>query len=223
MIHIFRIVFVMGLMLIVHFRADGQAFRNFRDNPAFHEEINFTNVDYERINELIFLLTNEIRESKRLKSLEYSKELGKAATMHARDMVDKKFFAHLNPYDPVRKTPSDRAKLCNISNPYVAENLIEGYGLRYVANHPVYFLAPGVFSSSPRGAPIKPHTYMSFCEAQLKGWMNSPGHKANILDKEAFQIGCGTAGFTDQKFNNMPSFYVVQNFQRFEPAKVIKQ
>jgi uncharacterized protein YkwD len=134
-------------------------------------------------------------------------------------MVEKKFFDHLNPFDPSRRTPNDRAKLCNIANPYLSENLIEGYGLRYFANDTVYFNGPGEFSSTPRGKAIKPHTYLSFGEAQLKGWMNSPGHRVNILAADAFQMGCGSAGFTDQKFNDMPSFFVVQTFQRFEPIK----
>jgi hypothetical protein len=32
-----------------------------------------------------------------------------------------------------KKTPNDRARLCNVANPFLAENLIEGYGLQYIS------------------------------------------------------------------------------------------
>jgi hypothetical protein len=48
--------------------------RNFRDESAFKEEINFSHIDFKRINEVIFHLTNEIRQ-KEFKNLNYSNEL----------------------------------------------------------------------------------------------------------------------------------------------------
>lgn len=192
---------------------------NFRNEPSFKEEIDFNHIDLERINQVIFYLTNEIRVKQKLKPLLYASELEHSAVMHARDMVNGNFFNHINHSDPKKRTPNDRAKLCRIANPFLAENLIEGYGLRYTSNEPIYIRGKGKFSKTPDGELIKAHTYLSFGEEQLKRWMNSKEHRKNILSKEAIQIGCGTAMFINSEFNDMPSFYVVQNFQWYQPIQ----
>lgn len=192
--------------------------RDFRKVKAFHEAIDFEYVDYKRINEIIFHLTNEIRVKHNLKPLSYNSMLEQSAEMHARDMVAGNFFDHLNHSDERKKTPNDRALLCHITNPYLAENLIEGYGLQYTSNEAIYLRGKGNFSKTPDGALILPHTYLSFGEAQLKGWMNSRLHRSNILSKDALELGCGAAFFRAVSFNDMPAFYVVQNFQWYQPV-----
>jgi len=47
-----------------------------------------------------------------------------------------------------------------------------------------------VFSYEPEGDPIKPHTYVGFALSLLDHWMNSPGHRKNILDKNPAHLGC---------------------------------
>jgi uncharacterized protein YkwD len=194
---------------------------NFRKEPEFAEELDFNRIDYDRINRVIYYLTNETRTKYKLPRLEYNPELEQSAMMHARDMVSGGFFNHINHADPKKQTPNDRARLCNIANPYLAENLIEGYGLHYKSFETVYLRGPGKFSKTPDGELVKAHTYLSFGEAQIAGWMNSKEHRKNLLSKEALQIGCGAAFFIASRFNDMPSFYVVQNFQWYQPAKKI--
>jgi uncharacterized protein YkwD len=196
---------------------------NFRNNPKFREEINLDHPDFKRINQLIFELTNEIRAKYKLPVLRYSTELEKTAEMHARDMVKGNFFNHINEKDRTKRTPNDRAKLCNIANPYLAENLIEGFGLQYNSNESVYLRGKGKFSKTKEGELIKAHSYLTFCEIQMDRWMNSREHRKNILSKDALEFGCGVAEFANPDFNNMPTFYVVQNFQCYEPVKKINQ
>ncbi|MBN2813768.1 MAG: CAP domain-containing protein [Bacteroidales bacterium] len=184
----------------------------------FLEPIDFKQIDINRINAVIFQLTNEIRVKHNLKPLAYNNMLEQAAEMHARDMVAGNFFDHLNRQDERKKTPNDRALLCHITNPYLAENLIEGYGLQYTSNEAIYLRGKGEFSKTPDGELIKPHTYLSFGEAQLTGWMNSKLHRSNILSKNALELGCGAAYFRAASFNDMPTFYVVQNFQWYQPV-----
>lgn len=207
----------------VHYDEKGIDYTNFRKVPEFNVEIDFDNIDYGKINELIFYLTNETRVKYGLKPLTYSAELEKTAEMHAHDMVKGKFFSHINEKDPRKKTPNDRAKLCNIANPYLAENLIEGFGLKYNSDEPVYLRGQGKFSRTKEGNYIKPHTYLSFCDVQIKRWMNSKEHRKNILSKDALQFGCGAAEFENSDFNQMPTLYVVQNFQCYESLKKINQ
>jgi len=197
-------------------------YTNFRNQPLFSKEIEYSNADLKRINEVIFHLTNETRVRHNLKPLSYSTELEQSAKMHALDMVNGNFFNHLNFSDPKKRTPNDRAKLCNIANPFLAENLIEGYGLRYTSFEPVYLRGKGKFSTTPEGELINAHTYLSFGEELLKRWMNSKDHRRNILSTDALQIGCGTAAFLNPEFNDMPTYYVVQNFQWYHSVEKIK-
>jgi uncharacterized protein YkwD len=193
------------------------SYNNFRNEPAFLQKIDINHIDYQLMAQVIFHLTNEIRVRNKLNLLEYSEELEKSASMHAQDMVSQAFFDHINSKDSKKRTPNDRAKLCGVSNPFLAENIIEGYALQYQSLKTVYLRGKGKFSASPNGALIEPHTYLSFGEAQLTGWMNSKDHRKNILSKEALQIGCGAAYFVNKSFNDMPSLYVVQNFQWYKP------
>jgi uncharacterized protein YkwD len=187
------------------------------------EIIDLDHIDKVRMNAVIFFLTNEIRIKNHLQPLDYAPHLEKSATMHAQDMVKEKFFSHINPRNKEKSTPNDRAKLCQISNPYLAENIIEGYGLRYVSNETVYLRGKGRFSSSPDGELLKPHTYLSLGESFVQRWMNSKDHRKNILAKEALQLGCGIADYTDNEFNDMPSLKAVQNFQWYKPIILARQ
>lgn len=195
---------------------------DFRNNDLFHEIIDFTDIDYARMNAIIFHLTNEIRISHRLPGLEYASQLENSAMMHAYDMVKKKFFSHINPYDKNKRTPNDRAMLCKVSNPMLAENIIEGYGLQYRSFETVYLRGKGKFSKTSDGELLNPHTYLSFGESLLTGWMNSKDHRKNILSVNAVQMGCGVAYFIDPDFNDMPSFKAVQNFQWYKPILTVK-
>ncbi len=210
---------ICALMSFSGLAQSGSKLKNYRTNPKFNQEIDINNIDYKLIEEIIFLLTNEIREKNNLQVLTYSDELAMAAAMHASDMVRYNFFSHFNEKQRNKKTPNDRAKLCGIANPFLAENIIEGYGLQYQSNHSVYLRGKGKFSKTPDGSIIPYHTYLSFCEKQLTGWMNSPDHRKNILAKDALQIGVGAAFFPNNSFNDMPTFYVVQNFQWYAPIK----
>jgi len=195
----------------------------FRHYALFNEVIDLDHIDNARLDAVIFFLTNEIRVNNHLQPLDYAPQLERSATMHAQDMVQGKFFSHINPDNKEKKTPNDRAKLCQISNPYLAENIIEGYGLQYVSNETVYLRGKGLFSSSPDGELLKPHTYLSLGESFVQRWMNSKDHRKNILAKEALQMGCGIANYTDGEFNDMPSLKAVQNFQWFKPVIPAKQ
>lgn len=193
--------------------------KTFRKDARFNDTIDFKKIDIARLNAAIFYVTNEIRAKHRLNTLEYSPELEKIAVMHSCDMVSKNFFSHTNPYDSKKETPNDRAKLTGITNPYIAENIAEDFGLQYVSGSNVYIVDKGKFSYKPEGNLIPPHTYLSMAESLLKKWMNSPEHRKNILSENAIQMGCGACFFMNNTFNDMPTFMATQNFQWYEKIK----
>ena len=192
---------------------------NFRDVEAFNETVDISNPDYPRLNAIIFYLTNEVRNKKKLPLLQYEEKLEECATLHSNSMVKYGFFDHINPKSKKMRNPNDRARFVGILNPYLAENIMETFVLQYKAGEPVFTGGTGVFRYKKDGDPIKPHTYLSLGEALLEGWMNSSHHKENILSKNALQLGCGTAFYLNKDFNDMPTVIATQNFQLYEAVR----
>jgi uncharacterized protein YkwD len=191
----------------------GYTYLNFRTDKRYSEMLDLRNPDLARLQAVIFFLTNEIRVKYKLAPLIYSGKLEEAAHMHAEDMVKQHFFSHMNTQTASKYSPNDRAKLNKISNPFLAENIIEGYGLQYTSKKTVYLRGKGNFSYKPDGELLKPHTYLSLGEVLLTGWMNSKDHRKNILSHDALQLGCGIYFYNDPEFNDMPSCKAVQDFQ----------
>jgi uncharacterized protein YkwD len=191
----------------------GYTYKNFRTDQRYSEILDPGHPDLQRLQAVLFFLTNEVRVKYKLQPLAYSKELEATAHMHAEDMVRQHFFSHMNNKTAGKYSPNDRAKLNNISNPFLAENIIEGYGLQYTSKKTVYLRGKGNFSYKPDGELLKPHTYLSLGEALITGWMNSKEHRKNILSGDALQLGCGIYFYNDPEFNDMPSCKAVQDFQ----------
>jgi uncharacterized protein YkwD len=191
---------------------------NFRKNPLFNKTIDFNKIDYPRLNAAIFYVTNEIRINNNLKSLEYSPELEISSWNHARLMVKNNFFSHYNTIDKTHYSLEQRGILAGITNPHLAENIADSFGIQYEAGVKIYILdkQKGLFSYEYNGEAIPNHTYLSFAEALLKIWMNSPPHKANILSDKAVQLGCGAYFYIDKNFYNIARFRAVQNFQWYK-------
>lgn len=203
-------------------------YKNFRRNKLFQQSIVFSKIDYPLLHAAIFLVTNETRVKNKRPPLTFALALERAAYHHSKWMVEQNFFSHENPRDQARKTSQQRAELAGIKNPMLGENIATHFGIRYQANAPIYPVDPlkGTFSYAPEGPLIPPHTYLSFAEAIVKQWMDSPGHRANILNREALQLGCGAYFYYDRGFHNMPKFKATQEFQLYHnivPGRVTDQ
>ncbi|MDF1738147.1 MAG: CAP domain-containing protein [Verrucomicrobiales bacterium] len=184
--------------------------------PAVTQEalripIDFRTPDLRAIASAILAETNRRRVHEGLPPLQLSPQLNTAAQMHADDMVTGKFFSHNNPRDRAKATLELRLKVTGFNESRSAENIATAFAIQYVANTPVYPGRPGVFMSSPRGGAIPPHTPESFAAALVKQWMSSPGHRKNILSRNAF-LGVGVAFFEDPDFNGMMTAKAVQVF-----------
>ncbi|MBN1950402.1 MAG: CAP domain-containing protein [Bacteroidales bacterium] len=195
---------------------------NFRESKDFNKTIDPQHPDTQRLNAILFYLTNETRAQLALPLLKYHSKLEVCASQHSQSMASLGFFDHINKKNRSLRTPDDRATAAGIANPHMAENIIESFVLKYTAGVPVYPDGPGVFKLQPEDDPIVPHTYLSLGEALMEGWMNSPTHKANILLSQALELGCGTAFYTNKDFNHMPTVIATQNFQLYEPIRITK-
>ncbi len=192
---------------------------NFRSSEVLNSVIDPKDFNPDILNAVLFHLTNEERIKHKRDILQYSGYLTESSTLHSKQIIKHKFFGHINPYKDKFKTPDDRARFLGVSNPYVSENITEASILNYNDGQQVYVISKGAFSLKQDGPLLTPRTYLSLGEAMMDNWMNSKGHKKNILDKNAIQLGCGSAYFVKEDFNHMPSVIATQNFQLYEKLK----
>ena len=190
------------------------------DNPSFfslpslQQNLDFKKVDYPLLQAAIFYCTNEERVKNGLQPFQYSKEVELTAAGHAQDMVNYNFYGHTSPIK-FRRTLRDRLNRSGINPKYIGENICSTFGLQYEAGKKVSKpLKPGEFrymNTANKGV-IPPHTYLSFAKSVVKLWMESPGHRQNILNPGFTSMGCGASVYFEKNFYGMPYFMAVQNF-----------
>ena len=191
-------------------------------DEAFGEAIDFRDVDYPRLHAAIFHATNATRRAHGQPELQPSAHLEHAARRYAQRMVDEGFLAHEDPHDASMRTPKQRAEAAGVENALPAENLATHPGFQFDSGEPLVVLDPKgpdgpVLARKPGGPPIPKHTYETLAASVVEQWMNSPGHRKNLLHPEAKALGVGAALYREQ---DIPSFVLVQLFQLYEPVRV---
>lgn len=106
---------------------------------------------------------------------------------HSRDMALENFFSHENPNDPTKRTAWQRMEAKGLKSGERAENIA---------------------MRTSNGL-----TYLAFADEMVKLWMKSPGHRANILNRNLAFLGCGVHVCTCIKFH----IYATQNFASVVP------
>lgn len=167
----------------------------------------------------IYYATNEQRRAHGMDALPHEPALDASSQLHAERMREYEFFAHEDPTSSTYRTPDDRARAVGVSNPRLAENIATQITLDYRSGEQVYGRiggGKGKFSRTPDGPLIPPVSYARLGRDVVEGWMNSPGHRKNILHRDAVSLGAGAAFYWQ---GNFPAIYAVQNFQFFEPLQ----
>lgn len=199
---------------------EGLNHKNFRENEKLQQKIDPEDFNTELLNAAIFFATNEIRVKNKLSVLNYNSLLEKAATIHSKNMAKNDFFDHTNRKSRKYREPKDRAIAAGISNPKIAENIIEGFLLVYKSGESVIPKDKGAFIDPKTREQLPFQTYLSLTDQLMETWMNSKGHRANILSDKAIELGCGTTLYYMTEFNDMPAVKATQNFQWFYPVSV---
>lgn len=162
------------------------------------------------LDEAIRHYTNLERCGRGLTALSTDEGLVRVATGHSEDMVRFGFFDHESPARG-RRTLGDRMTAGGVTYRGAGENIfltsLMAFGERsfYVIDQ-----RRCRFSHSPEGPIIRRHSYDSLAREVVEGWMNSPGHRANILKPGWRRIGHGMAYRRDDRFCGR--LYVTQNF-----------
>jgi uncharacterized protein YkwD len=137
-------------------------------------------------------LINKERTKKKATTLRFDEQLARIARAHSADMAKRKFFSHVNPSG---KNATERGKLAGYGcrktyagyfTEGLAENIYQGnlYGrIRITGNKRSYdwYSAEEIASDA------------------VEGWMDSAGHRRNILDKTYERTGIGIAIDSEDK------------------------
>ncbi len=187
-------------------------------DPQLQRTIDFERVDYDALESAIIVMTNQVRAERDLAPLPRHRVLAAASRRYAEKMVAEEFLAHLDPNTPALRTPEDRIRAAGGANAKAAENIADVPAMQLLPGEPFYVVdpEPPVLSREPDGPPIPAHTYIGYAATVVEGWMNSPGHRRNLLDPEAVEIGVGAAMYRQ---SGVPAFVVVQKFQLYEPLQ----
>lgn len=132
------------------------------------------------VTKAIYFATNRERKLINLPLFKYAGCLERSSLLHSGNMVRFNFFSHTDHINQFFANPLKRIHLCNGDFQIVGEN---------IAFYPI--------------------TFGRFPEGVVKGWMNSKGHRENILRPEFSFIGIGSI-FTAR--NNIPYAMITQNF-----------
>lgn len=122
----------------------------------------------EVLEKAIFQLVNEEREKQRLGTLIYDSKLELAARQHSKEMGELNYFSHISPTNKNRE-PKDRVRNAGLTEMSMAENIYTIYGYN---------------------TDILPTKI-------VEGWMLSPGHRKNILNRDFTHAGVGVTATAD--------------------------
>lgn len=193
---------------------DRYSIEQFFKLESIYQPIDFDQIDRPLLHAAIFYVTNEMRQKRRLPLFKHLPAAEKVARDHADDMVNYDFYSHYSKV-PGKKMLTDRMKIEGLDPICYAENISSSNGLQYEYGRKVNPPSPnGTFTYVTRSnrEEIVPHTYISFARSVLILWMNSRGHKNNIISTCYQYLGCGAAYYGDDTFYNMPNFISVQCF-----------
>ena len=149
---------------------------------------------------MVHELTNQERLNHGLSQLTFDPEITQIARGHSLDMAEREYFAHETPEG---LTPTDRADQNGYSCQKmvglliysgIAENIFQGHLFDS------YYTINGEITS------YEWSTEEEIAKITVDGWMNSPGHRENILTEIFDREGIGVEITQDHKV------YVTQNF-----------
>ncbi|MFA4877488.1 MAG: CAP domain-containing protein [Methanoregula sp.] len=159
-----------------------------------------------RIHDLI----NVQRQQNGLMPLSYDSFLAGIARGHSWDMVTRQFFDHINPDGKNAKARGDAAgypcirSYKSYATIGIAENLFQTN--RYRSYTTSYTTANETSGISNATTSYDWNSAETVAQTVVTGWMNSPGHRKNILTDTYYQEGIGISFSPDDKI------YVTENF-----------
>jgi uncharacterized protein YkwD len=150
-------------------------------------------IDKTDLEKQVHSLTNQYRTQNGLKTLSYDDKLSNIARMHSQDMATRNYFAHETPEG---KEPTDRAVSQNYRCQKAIGNLIYSGIAENIFQNNLYdtvWITNGIPTSYDW------NDLDDLAKSTVDGWMESPGHRENILTKMYDREGIGVEISSDDK------------------------
>ena len=160
--------------------------------PVLQESIDLADYDRSLLAAAIYHETNRVRKEHGCRPLRHDPRLDEAADLQAGMAAMSGRYDHSNPLRG-RETASDRAREAGLPEGVVAENIASTPALEIDPELGVSIQHHGnerIFRDPRTGRPPPAHTYASLARQVVAQWMGSPGHRANILNRELRVLGC---------------------------------
>ncbi len=191
-------------------------YTNFTTYSYFADTINPDNFDFALLNAAVFYETNRQRVKHGRKPLKHHPKLEVSAQGHSKDMVALNFYSHTSRV-PGKTSVSNRVKKAGLNGEYVGENIYDHYILNFDGKSYCPPSQCGYFKYAGTGKIIFTHTYYTLAKKLVDGWMNSPGHRTNILNSNYTHMGMGNyAYYKGAGIDKIPNVKSTQNFARIE-------
>ncbi|WP_420149188.1 CAP domain-containing protein [Spirosoma sp.] len=184
--------------------------------PDAQQIMNLDKPDIFLLDIALFQATNEARRQAGLPILQYDRALHQAAQGHAESMVQHDYTAHEDLYNLASLTLLKRVQKQTNRFSSIGENVgqyqtidtPDRFGVRFSSRRRQY-----EYVDLENKQVYKPYTYASYARYAVVQWLNSPHHRANLLNPLYTHVGCA-ARLSARPFQERraPSGRVVQNF-----------
>jgi len=167
--------------------------------------IDTASFDAETVARQIWEKTNIERARAGLGQLSWNPQLAVAANGHSSDMAQRQYFSHKSKGLFKKTDLKDRTTAAGYTGGMIAEN---------IAMLPTFRNQRFHYSTGRDGRQLTQvetdgNTYEQLTDWAMEQWMNSPGHRQNILHPGLNSLGVGVAlGSKD----GVPYVYLTQNF-----------
>jgi len=186
----------------------------FARRPEVQQRIDPAHFDEALLSTAVFHETNRVRRRLGLPLFKHLAKLDDAADLKAAVGVFEPGLSHES-YLPAIATPAARIASMGLEYQRIAENIarlpsydlpagIKQVGVRKVGGREEYY-------RFDTGGPLELRTYESFAVYAVDSWMNSPGHRANIVNPALAALGCA-ARPCEEPVSGHAQIYAVQVF-----------
>lgn len=170
---------------------------DFLSDDNLNKRIDLLSLDLHFLNAAVFHLTNVQRSHADLPLFGFYDNLYKSAVLHSESMIEYDYFDHVNRIQKKWRTPKDRILYFDPTYHSLAENILENNLLDHEGDVLKYRTVRNSDGSllylDLNGQEIKYGTYLFIAKRLVLQWMNSPPHRANILNEKMSLLACSCA------------------------------
>ena len=188
----------------------------FFTQPVAQQIMNLDKPDTLLLDLALFQATNEARREAGLPVLHYDRALYQAARSHAESMIQYDYTSHEDLYNLADLTLLKRVQKQTNRFSWIGENVgqyqtidtPERFGVRFNARRHQY-----EYVDLENKQVYRPFSYASYARYAVTQWLDSPHHRANLLNPSFTHVGCAARLSTRPfKERRVPFGRLVQNF-----------